>query len=154
MDKDAIWYRGKPQLPLKGAQPPVFSSCLLWPNAWMDEDTTWNGSRPRPRPHCVRRGPSCPRKGHNTPPLFGPCLLWPKTSTSATAELLLILRTLNCWYGSEGQCASCWRSVKPLLRWHFFDFSKWRLSAILILLCAFLGHPLCKSWLELMKLLR
>jgi len=36
------------------------------------------GGRPRPRPHCVRWGPSStppPKKGkvHN----FGPCLLWP-----------------------------------------------------------------------------
>ena len=23
--------------PLKGAQPPVFGPCLLWPNGWMDE---------------------------------------------------------------------------------------------------------------------
>jgi len=34
------------------------------------------GSRPRPRRHCVRWGPSSPQKGHS-PPLFGPCLLWP-----------------------------------------------------------------------------
>jgi len=44
----------------KGAQPPVFGPCLLWPNGWMDEDATWYGSRPRPMPHCVRRGPSSP----------------------------------------------------------------------------------------------
>jgi len=42
--------------PLKGAQPPVFGSCLLWPKGWMHEDTTWYGSRRRTRPHCVRRG--------------------------------------------------------------------------------------------------
>jgi len=30
----------------------------LWPNGWMDQDTTWYGGRPRPRPHCVRRGPT------------------------------------------------------------------------------------------------
>jgi len=29
---------------------------------WMDEDATWYGSRPRPRPHCVRRGRSFPRE--------------------------------------------------------------------------------------------
>jgi len=38
--------------PLK---PPVFSLCLLWLNGWMDEDATWYGSRPRPRPHGIRR---------------------------------------------------------------------------------------------------
>jgi len=56
----------------------------------MDEDATWYGSRPPPRPHCVRRGPSSPPpvKGRSGPPLFGPCLLWPRSSTSATAEIL------------------------------------------------------------------
>jgi len=37
---------------------PNFSQCLLWPNGWMDQDATWYGGRPRPRPHCVRWGPS------------------------------------------------------------------------------------------------
>jgi len=57
--------------PLRRAQPPVFGSCLVWPNDWMDEDATWYWSRPRPRPYCVRRGPSCPAKGAQQPPLFG-----------------------------------------------------------------------------------
>ena len=62
---------------LKGTHPPVFGSGLLWPNSWMDEDATWYGSRPRPRPHCARRGPSSSRERGTAaqPPLFGPCLL-------------------------------------------------------------------------------
>jgi len=45
--------------PKKGhSSPPVFGSCLLWPNGWMDQDETWFGSRPRPWPHCVRWKPS------------------------------------------------------------------------------------------------
>jgi len=84
------------QLPLKWAQPPVFDSCLLWPNGWMDEDATWYGSRPRPRPHCIRRGCSSSRKGHSSPPpLFGPCLLWPRSPISATAKLLLALSVIS-----------------------------------------------------------
>jgi len=67
---------------------PIFGPYLVWPNGWMDEDTTWYGSRPRPRPHCIRPGLSYPRKGHSSPPLFGPCLLWPWSPISATAELL------------------------------------------------------------------
>jgi len=51
-----------PPTPVKGAQPPVFGPCLLWPNGWMDEDDTWYGSRPRPRRHCVRQGPTHPCK--------------------------------------------------------------------------------------------
>jgi len=39
----------------------------------MDEDATWYGSRHRHRPHCIRRVPSAPRKGHSTPsPSFRP----------------------------------------------------------------------------------
>ena len=68
---------------------PVFGPRLLWPNGWMDEDATWYGSRPRLRPHCIRRGSSAARNGHSSPPhLFGPCLLWPRSPISATAELL------------------------------------------------------------------
>jgi len=44
-----------PPPPKKGA-PPIFGSYLLWPNGWIDQDTTWYGGRPRPRPHCVRWG--------------------------------------------------------------------------------------------------
>jgi len=36
---------------------------LLWPNGWMHQDATWYGSRPRPRPHCVRWGPSSRERG-------------------------------------------------------------------------------------------
>jgi len=43
---------------------------LLWPNSSVDEDATWYGIRPRCRPHCIRRVPSAPRKGHSTTPLF------------------------------------------------------------------------------------
>jgi len=43
----------------------------------MDQDKTRHGSTPRPRPHCVRWGPSSPQNGAQQPPLFGPCLLWP-----------------------------------------------------------------------------
>jgi len=48
-------------LPKKGAQPsPIFGPCLLCPKGWMDQDATWYEGRPRPRPHCVTRGPSSP----------------------------------------------------------------------------------------------
>jgi len=32
----------------------------------MDKEPTWYGSRPRPRPHCIRRGPRSPRKRHSS----------------------------------------------------------------------------------------
>ena len=60
--------------PQRGTAPAIFGTCMLWPNSWMDQDTTWYGGRPRPKQHCVRTHP--PKKGHS-PPLFGPCLLRP-----------------------------------------------------------------------------
>jgi len=39
--------------PIKGAQPPLFGQCLLWPIGWMDQDTTWYEGRRQPRRHCV-----------------------------------------------------------------------------------------------------
>jgi len=39
------------------------SPCLLWPNSWMDQDTTWYGGRPCwPRRHCIRWGPISTQK--------------------------------------------------------------------------------------------
>jgi len=74
-----IVYDVDPATPRKRAHAPLpnFGPCLLWPNGLMDEDAAWYGSRPRPRPHCTRRGTSCREKGTAAPPpLFGPCLLW------------------------------------------------------------------------------
>jgi len=47
-------------LPKRGAQPPIFSLCLLGPNSCMHQDTTWYGGRPQPKRHCVRWGSSSP----------------------------------------------------------------------------------------------
>ena len=41
---------------------PTFGPWLLWPNGWMDQDTTWYGDRSRPRRHCVLCGTSSPTK--------------------------------------------------------------------------------------------
>ena len=44
---------------------------VLWPNGWMDQDETWRGGRPRPRPHYVRWRPSFPpQKTKDTAPQF------------------------------------------------------------------------------------
>jgi len=41
------------QFPLIGAQPPIFGRCLLWPNSWMHQDSTWYGGRPRAKRYCL-----------------------------------------------------------------------------------------------------
>jgi len=70
---------------------PLFDPCLLWPNGWMDQDTTLYGGRRLPRRHCVRWGPSSSDgKGQSSHPLFCP-LLWP---TSPQARILPITRTI------------------------------------------------------------
>jgi len=33
----------------KGHSPLIFGPCLLWPNGWMHQHTTWYGGRPQPR---------------------------------------------------------------------------------------------------------
>jgi len=64
-------------LPNKGAKPPIFGPCLLWPNGWMDEDGTWHGGGPRSRPHhIVLDGDPAPTK-EAQPPIFRPCVLCP-----------------------------------------------------------------------------
>jgi len=68
--------------PKKGAQPPIFGPCLRWSNGWTDQDATWYGGRPRPRPYCGRWGPSPPP------------LLWPNGRPS---QLLLS----TCSYSFE-----------------------------------------------------
>jgi len=63
----------------------------------MDQDATWYGDRPRPRPHCVRWGPSSPKGAQ--PSIFGTYLLWPNGHPS---QLLLstcqhsVASTLKC----------------------------------------------------------
>jgi len=87
IDPDVTWYRGRPRPrphcarcgsssppPRKkggGAQPPpIFGPCLLWQNDWIDQDGTWYGGGPWPRPHCVRWGNSSTPRG--TAPNFRP----------------------------------------------------------------------------------
>jgi len=79
-----IVLHGHPAPPSKkrhSRSPPIFGPCLLCPYGCMDHDATWYGDRPRSRRHCVRWGPSFPRKRHSSSPapipIFGPCLLCP-----------------------------------------------------------------------------
>jgi len=85
-------------LPKNGPQPPIFGSCLLWPNGWKDQDVTWYRGRPRRGPHCVRLRPSSPPKEHRRP-LFCSCLLWPNGRPSQ-----LLLSTCTCEGRTVGKC--------------------------------------------------
>ena len=64
---------GDPALPSKKGHSPQISAhgpCLLWPNGWMDQDGTWRGGRPWPKPQCARWGPSSPPQKRGTAPQF------------------------------------------------------------------------------------
>ena len=65
--------------PPKTGRAPNFCRCLLWPNGYMDQDATWHGGMPRPRPRCAIDGDPAPspQKRHSPLPIFGRCLLWP-----------------------------------------------------------------------------
>ena len=76
----------------KGHSSPVlFSACLLWPNGWMDQDTTWYGGMSRPKQHCVRWGPSSLTQRGTAPSVFGQ-LLWP---TSPQTIILPVTRIVH-----------------------------------------------------------
>ena len=81
----------------RGAAPSFWPMSIVskCPNGWMDEDTTWYASRPWPRPHCVRRGPSSlSERGTVVPPSFGPCLLWSRCCYFITCRLQLLVLSL------------------------------------------------------------
>jgi len=71
LDPSDIVLDGDPApLPKKGTEPPIFGTCLLCPNGWMDQDATWYRGRPRSKRHCFRWGPSSPSPKREQSPQF------------------------------------------------------------------------------------
>ena len=67
---------GEPASPEKKARPhPIFGLCPLWPNGWMDQDTTWYEVNLGPDDVVLDEVAASTKRG--TAPVFGPCLLWP-----------------------------------------------------------------------------
>jgi len=66
----------------------------------MDQDETWHGCRPQPRPHCVTWGPSSTAP----PPIFGPCLLWPYKWRTGTVEKCCLCVVVGYRLQLEGRC--------------------------------------------------
>jgi len=99
---DIVLDGDKAPLPQKGAEPPVFGSCLVWPNGCMDQDATAQAtlcSMWTQRPLPEKRG--------TAPPFFGPCLLWPNGWMDQDAS----------WYDDRPQpgqhCVRCRASSTP-----------------------------------------
>jgi len=52
--------------PKREQSPLIFGPCLLWLNSCMDQDTTWYGGSPRPRPHfAIGTHLPSPKRGHS-----------------------------------------------------------------------------------------
>ena len=66
----------------------IFAPCLLWPNGWMDQDATWYGCRPRPRPRCVRWGLSSPTERSTAAPTFRPMSIVTKRSPISIMQFI------------------------------------------------------------------
>jgi len=47
----------------RGHSLPIFGTCLLWPNGWMDQDATSYGGRPGPNDIIFHGDPATPQKG-------------------------------------------------------------------------------------------
>jgi len=83
------------QLPLEKGHThayPIFGSCLLWPNGWMDQDATWYGGKGLPERRCVRWGRSSPPwQGHSPQFLIhvycGQTAGWVKTPLGTEVDL-------------------------------------------------------------------
>ena len=73
--------------PMLSVRCPVLSVCdvhALWPNGGTDQDETWHADRPRPWPHGIRLGSSCPPpKKKGTAANF-----WPMLCCGQTAGLI------------------------------------------------------------------
>jgi len=85
-------------VPKKGGAPAQFSAYVLWPNGWTDQDGTWNGCGPWPRPHCARWGTSSPPQKGAESPIFVPFLL-----------------SSNCWMNHDNSLAWRWALVQATL---------------------------------------
>jgi len=71
----------------------VCNASVLWPNGWMDQDTTWYGGRPRLSDIVLAGDPAPHRKGHNSPHFTAHFAL-ARSPISTTVELLLLLTGL------------------------------------------------------------
>jgi len=88
--------------PMLSDRCPVCSSVedvgVLWPNGWMDQDATWYGGRPWPRPHCVRWGPSPPpQKKERHSPQFSAHVYCVKTVAHLSYCWALVYSSWQRW---------------------------------------------------------
>ena len=86
-----------------------FGPCLLWPNGWMGEDAACYWSKPRPRPHCTRQGPSSRERG-----IAAPCFR--PMSIVATVAHLSYYWALVCEYKSPPQILATFFMKRQMIK--------------------------------------
>jgi len=82
----------------------------------MDQDATWCGGRPQPRPHCVRWATSSPRRKGTAGPQFSAQFALAWFAISATAELLYHVIWGQKHFETKGlRCYILWDTGKVIL---------------------------------------
>jgi len=135
LDPGHIVLDGNPAPSTEWAKQPslLFGSCLLRPNGWMDQDTTWYRGRPSPRRHCVRWGFSFPHgkgKGTAAPTFWSMSIVSKRSPISATAEFFFVYSCAatdaRSVCGAE-RCRLTWKHAqceRPLTR--SFTHNQWQ----------------------------
>jgi len=72
----------------KGAHHTPILAHVLWPNVWTDQNTTWYGDRPRPRPHCYTGTQLTPKRGIAPLPEFRPMSVVAKRLDGSRCQLV------------------------------------------------------------------
>jgi len=96
-------------LPKKKSEPPISAHVYCGQNGCMDQDATCYGGRLRPRPHCVRCGPSSMHPQGHSPPNFGPCLI---VSCGQTAGWIKMPLGTKAGVG-PGRICCMWTKLPP-----------------------------------------
>jgi len=95
---------------------PVCGVGVLWPHGSMDQDETWHGGRPRPRPHCARWD-LAPLPKTDTAPNFRPVSI---VDNGRSYQLLLSscisVHDQRCVLGPKVQSAILLFVCEPIVR--------------------------------------
>jgi len=87
---------------------------VLWPNGWMDYYATWYGGGHRPRPHCIRWGPSDPtlhpQKKRHTPNFSPMSVVAKRLDGLLNCMIILFIMTYDGIYVSAS-IVNIWSSL-------------------------------------------
>ena len=128
--------------PKRGQSPPNFRPMsILWPNSWMDQDATWYGGRPPPRPHCARWGHTPQKRGVQSPRLnFWPMSVVAKRLDGSRCHLVrrqASAQATLCYMGSSSLPLSPQRGTAPQIFGRCLLWPNGRPSQLLLSTCCY-----------------